>query len=207
MESIISNFSITQIENFLSFSSTYGVLLYCLGLIIAGFCVLRSLKNETLLFIYFCLTEIFICLFFSDENIHFNIFYLYSKILFLAYLAYLILRSTSFSSKKTALKLSGIILTLLLTSILTLDNIFIKSLGPLSSENLENHYSLDYQKRLVSNKTHYKIRLEIYNKKNNYVKVIRNTDQYSLKETIQLIENNDSFWNKTEKFLSVKDIE
>jgi predicted DNA-binding protein len=205
MNSIISSLSLASLEKLLSFTSTYGVLFFCLGIAILGFSLMKSLKRPTLLLIYFCLTEVFIHLFFSDDTIHTNLFYLNVKILAALYLIYTVTQTEKMKGKFC--KILGLTVATVFLSVMTVDNIIIKNLGNLPSEERTNQYGLDYQKRLIHNTAFYKIRLEVYNKENNYVKVLHSTDSYSIKEAIEMIETKKDFWNLTEKFLKIENVQ
>lgn len=204
MNNLLTYLSTSQLESFLNFTSSYGIVLMCLGLVLGILVFIKDFKSLILLFTYFSLTEIFVYFFVPIENIHINLFYFYCKIGFLIYML-LEIKDYYLNSKQFLIKSSLLVIMMILTSVLSFDSIMLKSLGKINSET-KNQYGLDYQKRLIKNTAFYQIRLEVYNQENNFAKVIHSTEDLSIKEAISLIENKKEFWSLPEKFLKMKDI-
>lgn len=204
MTNLLTYLSTTQLEQLLNFTSSYGIVLMCLGLILGVLAFIKDFKSLIQLFIYFSLTEIFVYFFVPIENIHINLFYFYCKLGFMIYML-LEIKERYTDSKEFVLKSILLIIMIIFTSALSFDSIMIKSLGKIHADT-ENQYGLDYQKRLIKNTAFYQIRLEVYNQQNNFVKVIHSTGDLTINQTINLIEDKKDFWNLSEKFLKIEDI-
>lgn len=206
MNSLLS-FSLSSISSLFSFTSTYGVLLLFIGLIILGIKFYKNLKIEFLSIAFICTIEIFVSFLLDPENVHTSYFFLYTKLIVCIIF---IFRMSVLYRQESLMVLNQllIIFSSTLISVFSINSILNKSLGKISSENYKNQYVLMREESLSGSKIIQKIRLEVYNKQDDSkVKVMHDSEKESVDSVISKIEDLDThFWEIENKFLEIKDL-
>lgn len=200
--------NLNSISSLLSFTSTYGILLLFIGLIILGIKFYNSLKFEFLGIMFFCSIELFVLFLLDPENVHTSYFFLYSKIIMCAVL---FLRMSLLEKRGELVIVFNqfiILIATALISIFSVNSVLNKSLGKINSDSNKNQYVFMKEESLFENKIRQKVRLEIYHKQDDTkVKVIHDSEKESVESIINRIEElGENFWIIENKFLTPNDI-